>query len=80
MSEEKIDRLLEAAARTEVHTSVIRRDLTSLKDDTNKRLRSHAEGLRSLNKTRDRQFGAGKVISVLVTLIGVVIGWALYDG
>ncbi len=80
MSEEKLDKLLAMVTRTEVHTEVIRRDVATLKGDTNKRLRSHAEGLRSLNKTRDRQYGAGKVISVIGTIVGIVTGWIVYDG
>ena len=78
MSDEKLDKIIASQARTEVHVQVIRRDFDTLKTDTNARMRSHAAGLRSLNRTRDRQWGAAKVLSCLGAVLLVVVGWFSY--
>lgn len=53
----------------------VRKDLCELKKLTTTRLNAHSERIDSLESTRDKQFGAAKIIGgsgVGVALIGVI--------
>ncbi len=79
MSEiDRLDKIIASQARTEAILGVVQRDVSELKEHTNTRMNAHASSIRSLNKTRDRQWGAAKVLGGVGTLVGVVIGWFKY--
>ncbi len=78
MSDERIDKILQSTARLETMAEATQREIAALKHETSKRLNAHATSIRSLNKTRDRQWGATKGLGVVGTIIGVVVGWFKY--
>ncbi len=78
MSDERIDKILRSTARLEAFAEATQREIVELKVETSTRLNAHASSLRSLNKTRDRQWGAAKGLGVVGTIIGVVVGWFKY--
>ncbi len=78
MSDERIDKILRSTARLETMAEATQREIAELKHETRERLNAHALSLRSLNKTRDRQWGAAKGLGVVGTIIGVVVGWFKY--
>ncbi len=78
MNDERIDKILQSTARLEAFAEVTQREIVDLKTETSTRLNAHATSIRSLNKTRDRQWGAAKGLGVVGTIIGVVIGWFKY--
>ena len=79
MSEiERLDKIIASQARTEAVLGEVQKDVSELKEHTNTRMNAHASSIRSLNKTRDRQWGAAKVIGVMGTISGVVVGWFKY--
>ena len=78
MSDERIDKILRSTVRLETMAENTQREIIELKTETSNRLNTHASSLRSLNKTRDRQWGAAKGLGVVGTIIGVVVGWFRY--
>ena len=78
MSEKDLGRILASTARLETMAIATQREIAELKHETRERLNSHAESLRSLNKTRDRQWGAAKGLGVTGSIIGAIIGWFKY--
>ena len=78
MSDERIDKILRSTARLETMAETTQREIAELKHETRERLNAHAASIRSLNKTRDRQWGAAKGLGVVGTIIGVVVGWFKY--
>ena len=75
---ERLDRIIASQARTEAILGEVQKDVSELKEHTNTRMNAHASSLRSLNKTRDKQWGAAKVLAGISTLSGLVAGWFKY--
>ncbi len=75
---ERLDRIIASQARTEAVLGEVQKDVSELKEHTNTRMNSHSTSIRSLNKTRDRQWGAAKVLGGIGTIGAVVIGWFKY--
>lgn len=75
---DRLDKIIASQARTEAVLGEVQKDVSELKEHTNTRMNAHASSIRSLNKTRDRQWGATKVIGVLGTASAIVIGWFKY--
>lgn len=78
MSDERLDKILSSTGRLEAMAVATQHEIAELKDETRQRANAHAANLRSLNKTRDRQIGGAKVVGVVGTIIGVVVGWFKY--
>ena len=76
--EARLDKILGTVIRLETMAMATQRDIVDLKTETSKRFDAHAGNLRSLNKTRDRQWGAAKGLGVVGTIIGVIVGWFKY--
>ena len=75
---ERLDKIIASQARTEAVLNAVQKDVSELKEHTNTRMNAHASSIRSLNKTRDRQWGATKVIGILSTASAIIIGWFKY--
>ena len=75
---EGLTKVLEATSRLEALAEGHDRRLIELREVTTKRLDAHGKDIRSLNKTRDRQWGAAKGLGVLGTLSGIIAGWFKY--
>ena len=71
-------KVLAATSRLETLAEGHDRRLVELKEVTTKRLDAHGKDIRSLNKTRDRQWGAAKLLAGISTLSGLVAGWFKY--
>ncbi len=73
-----VSEIMKSLGRLETMASATKDEIAELKHETRERLNAHALSLRSLNKTRDRQWGAAKGLGVVGTIIGVVVGWFRY--
>ena len=71
-------KVLAATSRLETLAEGHDRRLVELKEVTTKRLDAHGKDIRSLNKTRDRQWGAAKGLGFVGTIFGAIIGWFKY--
>ncbi len=78
MSDKLLTKILSSTVRLETMAVATQREIVDLKTETSKRLDSHASSIRSLNKTRDRQWGAAKGLGVVGSIIGVIVGWFRY--
>ena len=78
MSDKLLTKILSSTVRLETMAVATQQDIVDLKTETSKRFDAHASSIRSLNKTRDRQWGAAKGLGVVGTTIGVIVGWFKY--
>ena len=78
MSDERLDQIIRSTTRLEAMAEGTQHEMAELKHETRQRLNTHAASIRSLNKTRDRQWGAAKGLGVVGTVIGVIVGWFKY--
>ena len=73
-----VTEIMKSLGRLEAMAVTTRDEIVELKTETSKRLNAHAKSIRSLNKTRDRQWGAAKGLGVVGTIVGVIVGWFKY--
>ena len=78
MTDKLLTKILSSTVRLETMAVATQRDIVDLKTETSKRFDAHASSIRSLNKTRDRQWGAAKGLGVVGTAIGIIVGWFKY--
>ncbi len=78
MNTDSLGRILRSTARLETMAEATQREIAELKHETRARLNQHAEGIRSLKATRNRQRGATKVLAVLGGACLTVVGWFRY--
>ena len=72
--------MMAAIAKVEEGISGLHSKVDDLKDVSVKRLNAHADKIDSLERTRDRQWGATKLSAVGVTILGAVLGFLRWWG
>ena len=74
VTDKLLTKILSSTVRLETMAVATKDEIAELKTETRDRLNAHATNLRSLNKTRDRQWGAAKGLGV----VGTIVGWFKY--
>ena len=67
--------MMAAIAKVEEGIMGLHTKVDDLKDVSVKRLNAHADKIDSLERTRDRQWGAGKLSAVGLMILGAVLGF-----
>lgn len=75
MDTQLVQDLIAAVARVEEGIKRIDDKIDDLQEVSVKRLNSHALRVDSLERTRDRQWGAVKFSGAVVVLLGAVLSW-----
>ena len=72
--------MMVAIAKVEKGITGLHGKLDDLKEVSVKRLNTHASKIDSLERTRDRQWGAGKLSAVGLMILGAVLGFLRWLG
>ena len=72
--------MMVAIAKVEEGIAGLHGKIDALKEVSVKRLNAHASKIDSLERTRDRQWGAAKLSAVGITILGAVLGFLRWWG
>ena len=72
--------MMVAIAKVEEGITGLHAKVDDLKDVSVKRLNAHASKIDSLERTRDRQWGAAKLSAVGLAVLGAVVGFLRWYG